>query len=78
MAIKDKEGKVMKILAYNQNLTSDIESLRPTMLNEMSNRKSIGRLSMHNINLALQEDTNSSHKKPRCHICMDVVPDLQI
>ena len=59
VAIKDKEGKILKISAYNERLENEIESLRPRMLSEMSTRKGIGRISMHNINASFQESSYS-------------------
>ena len=69
VSIKDKEDKIMKILAYNQKLANEIENLRPRMLSDMSSRKLIGRVSMHNINASFQESnySNSQHKK--CLTC---------
>lgn len=79
MTIKDKEGKIMKIIAHNQKLQEVIDVSLVDSNSGLLQTNQLGRLSLHNIN---QTSTNHHARmqitQSTCSNCQDLVPILRI
>ena len=87
LTIKDKEGKIMKIVAHNKKLTDEIDTYIQTESNGLIPARG-GRLSLHSINDTPNNHRNKMQKPQRsqlalrsqqssCEACRDLVPILE-